>query len=124
MNIAQAAGPAGTGALTLGLAAAGSPLAAPAFILCAFVTVLAALTLAIVKLAPIVERQQDRFGIGRSAYAATVPAEEGLGPTAVAAAGLPPPTDVAPAESGAGWWQSMACSQGEEPDQQSVPPAA
>lgn len=119
------AGTAGTAAAVLtALAAAGSPLAAPAFILFAFVTVLGAVTLVIERLAPIGERLLDRFGIRRGPYAATAPAEEGLGPTAVAAAGLPPPTDVAPAESGPGSWQSLVGSQGEEPDQQSVPPAA
>lgn len=93
MNIAQAGGAAGTAAVTTALVAAGSPLAAPAFILFAFVTVIGALTIAVVRLAPVLERQQDRFGIGKSVGTSAPPMEEALGPTAITPpAGLPPPT--------------------------------
>ena len=110
MNMALAACPAGTGAVTMGLAAAGSPLAVPSFILFAVVTLLGALTIAIVRLAPIVERQQDRFGVGKGAGTSIAPTEEALGPTAITPqAGLPPPPSV---------------TQGGEPEQHSASPAA
>ncbi|MGH4000624.1 MAG: hypothetical protein ACRDTJ_24540, partial [Pseudonocardiaceae bacterium] len=76
------------------------------------------------RLAPVVERLLDRFGIGKGADTSSAPAEEGLGPPAVTPTGLPPPANIAPAESRDGWWQGLAGSQGDEPDQQSVPPAA